>query len=195
MKIRFKLLSWAVLILLSHLILNSIGLFDHREDKDPLISHVYNFYNLIDHGEYEEISKLVIEPVWETYAIKKYNFSTLLSDISIKNRLLDDFGVNGWRVSIVAMEIIDRTQFSREEFSKLFIREAQVLDEFDNMNVIKSIEVVTFTGTTTGKCSLNNWIKPIPVITLKDKFLIISKGIPGELDLLHAEQWFTDIPF
>ena len=195
MNIKFKVLGWAVLLLLSYLIFTSIGLFNHREEKDPLINYVYNFYKLIDQGEFEELSSLIIEPVWDTYDIKKYNFLELLSTSVVKEKLLDDFGVNGWRVSIVAMEIIDRQQFSREEYNKLYLREAQVLDIFDKQKIVETIDVVTFTGSTTGKCSLNNWIKPVSVISYNNEYMILSKGIPTELELLHAEQWFTDVPF
>jgi hypothetical protein len=55
--------------------------------------------------------------------------------------------------------------------------------------------VVEMSGHNTGHCSIIQWERPVPVVRLNGRYVILLRGTPDLYALLHNEQWFLPVVF
>jgi hypothetical protein len=155
---------------------------------------VLSQYERLDDGEYEKLAVNYIEGIWEKQG-EEYAVSGIMDREAAASFLKDDLGVNGWRIRFVILKAIDYYTLSREAFPKQFKREAAVLDYADSGEEVEEIHIVVLTGHVTGRCSIVDWVRPVPVVRLHGKLQMIIRGMPEVYYLLHKEQWFKPLQF
>ncbi len=155
---------------------------------------VLSQYERLDDGEYEKLAENYLEGIWEKQG-DEYAVSGIMDREAAASFLKDDLGVNGWRIRFVILKAIDYYTLSREAFPKQFKREAAVLDYADPGDEVEEIHIVVLTGHVTGRCSIVDWVRPVPVVRLHGKLQMIIRGMPEVYYLLHKEQWFKPLHF
>jgi hypothetical protein len=155
---------------------------------------VLSRYERLDDGEYEKLAENYIEGLWEKQG-DEYVVSGIMGREEAAAFLKDDLGVNGWRIRFVILQAIDYYTVSREAFPEQFKREAAVLDVVDPEKDIEEIHIVVLTGHVTGRCTIVDWVRPVPVVRLDGSLQMIIRGMPEVYYLLHKEQWFKPLHF
>lgn len=162
--------------------------------KNRITNFVLTQYHKLDNGDYEKLSENYIEGLW-----KKKNGQYVLRDIMDQEKsaavLKDDLGVNGWRIRFVTLKVIDYYTLTRKEFADRFKREHAVLQYADPEETVDQIHIAVLTGHVTGRCSIVDWERPVPVVNLDGGYKMIIRGMPDVYSLLHKEQWFKPLQF
>lgn len=155
---------------------------------------VLDQYERLDDGEYEKLAENYIEGRWEKQN-GEYAVSGIMDRETSVALLKDDLGVNGWRIRFVILKAIDYYTLPRESFPEEFKREAAVLDYVDPEKKVGEIHIVVLTGHVTGRCSIVDWVRPVPVVRIDGGLQMIIRGMPEVYMLLHKEQWFKPLHF
>ena len=161
-------------------------------------NHVVDFvkdqYGLLGKGRYKELSRNVVEGIWRKEA-NGYTFSGLMPNDAFEAQLEDDLGIGAWRVRFVTLAATGFSVVERQSFGALLSRESQILDAIDPSKSVKSVFVVTMAGHNTGRCSIIEWEKLVPVVQMQGRYLLLMRGLPEVYSLLHNEEWFLPTKF
>jgi hypothetical protein len=160
---------------------------------------VLTMYDDIDTGKYEELFNVSFEGKWgtkdERAKEKFYYFDGIVSKNNFIKRAMKDFGKNGWRVRFTSLEIRNIRSLTRSEFAGQYPQENEVLQYVDGNNDIKTINLVKVKGYMVGRCAIIDWEKELPIVWTSQKWKALIRGNPADFDILHREQWFTNIHF
>lgn len=168
-----------------------------RGGNNEIENIVFTMYADIDTGNYEELFSISFEGKWGTKhePEKSYYFDGIVSKDDFIKRAIKDFGKNGWRVRFTSLEILNMRSLTRSEFAGQYPRENEVLMYVDVNNDIKDISLVNVKGYMVGRCAIIDWEKELPIVWTNQRWKAIIRGNPADFDLLHREQWFTNINF
>jgi hypothetical protein len=164
-----------------------------RENR--VVDFVTSRYLFLEEGRYQELSPEVAEGLWEREDVNRYRLTGLVARRDMENQLEDDLGVGGWRVRFVTLKAVAYSEMDRRAFSTFLRRESQVLDLLDPSQSVQSVSVVTMSGHNTGRCSIIEWERPVPVVKLNGRYIILMRGTPDVYALEHNEQWFLPVRF
>lgn len=176
------------------------GLFSSfRSSEDGTVRNRYTEfvltqYERLDDGEYEKLSENYIEGLWEKKD-GKYVLSGIMEQKTAASFVKDDLGIKGWRIRFVILKAIDYYTLPRDEFMMGFTRENSILNQIDPNGDIEEIHIVVLTGHVTGRCSIVDWVRPVPVVRTVEGFKMIIRGMPEVYYLIHKEQWFKPVEF
>ena len=159
-----------------------------------ITAFVNDQYALLAKGKYEELSRGVVEGLWSREP-SGYHFDGVMPAAESAQRLEDDLGVGAWRLRFVSLKAIGFTVLSRPDFRKSLRREAEILDAIDPDGKISTVAVVTMKGHNTGRCSIVEWERQVPVVEKDGRRLILMRGAPAVYELVHNEQWFQPVRF
>ncbi len=162
--------------------------------KNRITNFVLNQYRRLDNGEYEQLAGNYIEGVWEKQE-GEYVLREIMDPKNSVAVLKEDLGVNGWRIRFVTLKVIDYYTLSREVFAQRFKREHAVLQHIDSEGTIEQIHIIVLSEHVTGRCSIVDWERPVPVVNLEAGYKMIIRGMPEVYSLLHKEQWFKQLQF
>jgi len=160
---------------------------------------VFDLYNSIDNGHYENLYDISLEGKWIPKKIvegkRQYSFNGIVEKDYFLKKAKRDFGGSGWRIHFTSVKILDVSKLARSKFENQFTRESMILDYFDTEEIIKEIYIVKLEGYIIGSCSIVDWNKDLPIVRYGKKWKAIVTGTPEDYDIFHREQWLTDINF
>jgi hypothetical protein len=159
-----------------------------------VVDFVKGQYQLLSEGKYQQLSQNVVEGLWRGES-RKYVLSGVMQQGDFAKQLEDDLGVGGWRLHFVTLQAVGYSVVARKTFGALLARENQILDEVDPSKSIQKVFVVKMSGHNTGRCSIVEWERLVPVIQRNGTYLILMRGAPEVYSLVHNEQWFQPIRF
>jgi|WetSurMetagenome_2_1015567.scaffolds.fasta_scaffold212994_2 hypothetical protein len=161
---------------------------------NSVVDFVKDQYALLGKGRYRDLSRNVVEGLW-----KKDTSGYVLGGLMPKNefeaQLEDDLGVGAWRLRFVRLAATGYTVVDRRSFGALLARESQILDVIDPSKSVQEVFVVKMAGHNTGRCSIIEWEKQVPVVRMQGRYLLLMRGLPDVYSLLHNEQWFLPTKF
>lgn len=185
-----KIICWAAFGLLGFIIYEGLG-FQNRIPGDPgKEAFALSLFRDLDAGRYDRISDNYLEAGWSESG-DDYIISDWLNRNEILYQLNDDFGYKGWRMRLVALEVVDSWP---EEVDRLAETHPRMFTALDSLG-ISEVYIVRVKGSVTGRCSIDNWIKTLPIIEIDGRVKIVSPGLPEDLVLLHPEYFMKDIVF
>jgi hypothetical protein len=159
-----------------------------------VVDFVKGQYGLLGEGKYQDLSQTVVEGLWRKDA-KGYVLSGLMPKDVFEAQLEDDLGVRAWRLRFVRLAATGYSVVDRRSFGALLSRESQILDAIDPAKSIENVFVVKMAGHNTGRCSIVEWEKLVPVVQMQGRYLLLMRGLPEVYSLLHNEQWFLPTKF
>ena len=173
---------------------SGFGNTDSKGIRNKYTNFVMSQYGKLDDGIYDELSQAVIEGSWDKED-GEYVLSGIMEMEEIERIVMDDLGVNGWRIRFVILKPQDFYILGRDEFAKTFERESSILEYIDSAGEIEKIQIVELTGHVTGRCSIIDWVRTIPVVKIDGRLKMIIRGMPKVYYLIHKEQWFKPVKF
>ena len=162
--------------------------------ENKMVNFVKAQYALLAEGKYDTLSENVIEGQWRRDS-KDYITSGLIQKEDVIKQLEDDLGVGGWRLHFVTLKAIEYFSIERKAFETILKRESQILDQIDPLRKVGTVHIVRMAGHNTGRCSIVQWDRLVPVIDWQGKYMIIMRGAPEVYSLVHNEQWFQAVKF
>lgn len=162
--------------------------------ENRMVRFVKGQYALLSEGKYDTLSENVIEGQWRRDS-KVYILGGLIPKENFTKQLEDDLGVGGWRLHFVTLKAIEYFTVERKAFEALLKRESQILDHIDPLRNVGMVHLVRMAGHNTGRCSIVEWDRLVPVIDRQGKYMIIMRGAPDVYSLVHNEQWFQAVRF
>ncbi len=162
--------------------------------ENKVVEFVEKQYRLLEKGNFRELSENVAEGVWKPES-KGFLLNGLMKQGEFERRIEDDLGVRAWRVHFVTLKAVGYAVVAREAFGAQFRRESEILDRVDPSRMIEYVHVVEMSGHNTGRCSIIDWKRKVPVIWRNGKYTVIMRGTPEVYSLIHNEQWFEAVRF
>jgi hypothetical protein len=200
-KISNSLIAHKSIILLALCLIGIAGIVFGRlrresavAQENKIVSFVKQEYALLSEGKYDTLSENVIEGQWRGHA-KEFALSGLIQKEAFTMQLEDDLGVGGWRLHFVTLKAIEYFAIERKAFETLLKRESQILDQIDPLRHVGTVHIVRMAGHNTGRCSIVQWDRLVPVIDREGRYMIIMRGAPDVYSLVHNEQWFQAVKF
>jgi len=151
-------------------------------------------YTLLGEGKYQELSQNMVEGVWAGET-NNYAIQGLAQKDWMARQLEDDLGVNAWRLRFVTLKAVGYSVVDRQSFGALMKRENQILDLLDPSKSAKKVFMVQMSGHNTGRCSIMQWDRQVPVVRMQGKYVLRMRGPPKVYSLVHNEQWFQPARF
>ena len=151
-------------------------------------------YGLLASGKYDALSQRVVEGRWKRGAAG-WQLEGILPPSGQARQLEDDLGVGAWRLHFVSLNAVKFQVVRREEFRGVMRRESEILDSIDPSERVQSISIVSMKGHNTGRCSIVEWERQVPVVEKDGSWLILMRGTPEVYSLVHNEQWFEPVRF
>jgi hypothetical protein len=191
--------KWLVLLPICMVGLAAVVL-EHPRAESPaaqgnrVADFVKSQYLLLAEGRYGELSRNVVEGRW-TGQSKNFVFDGLVQRAAFEKQLEDDLGIGAWRLHFVTLKPVGYSVVDRPAFAGLLKRESQILDGIDPTQSIERVFVVTMSGHNTGRCSIVEWERPVPVVRLNGAYVMILRGAPEVYSLVHNEEWFLPTKF
>jgi hypothetical protein len=191
--------KWLILLPICVVGLAAVVL-EHPRAESPsaqgnrVVDFVKSQYLLLAEGRYKELSRNVVEGRW-TGLSKNYAFDGLVPKGAFETQLEDDLGAGAWRLHFVTLKPVGYSMVDRPAFATLLKRESEILDGIDPSQSIENVFVVTMSGHNTGRCSIVEWERPVPVVRLKGTYTMILRGAPEVYSLVHNEEWFLPTTF
>jgi len=191
--------KWLVLLPLCVVGLGAVVLqHPGTESVSVQANHVVNFvkgqYRLLAEGKYTELSGSVVEGLWKGEA-RNFVPGGMMDRGEFARQMEDDLGVGAWRLRFVTLEAVGYSVVDRKSFGALLARENQVLDQIDPSKSIDHVFVVKMAGHNTGRCSIVEWERPVPVVQKDGAYIILMRGAPEVYSLVHNEEWFLPTRF
>ena len=162
--------------------------------SNTITNFVLSQYRMLDKGEYTKVVENLIEGAW----VKKdgeFVLAGLVGNEKLVEILEDDLGKNGWRIRFVTLDVSGYVTVPREEFPGLLKREGEMLDLIDPNRNIEFVHIVELTGHVTGRCTIVDWVRPVPVVWKNNGYIMLIRGMPEVYDLIHNEQWVKPVFF
>jgi hypothetical protein len=159
-----------------------------------VVDFVRSQYGLLGEGKYEQLSGHVVEGLWKGES-GSYVLTGVMEPRSFTAQMEDDLGVGGWRLHFVTLQAVGYSVMDRGAFGALLSRESQLLDRIDPSKSIRSVFVVKMSGHNTGRCSIVEWERQVPVVQRNGAYVILMRGAPEVYSLVHNEQWFQPVRF
>ena len=188
------IIGWLALGLISLILLDASGLATSHVKPDDYSKLAISLMRDIDAGFYEKVARNYMEPSWGSNG-SEYEFLSWKSQSEIIAQLEDDFGVNGWRLRIVSLDVLDSRDVEVRDIANLHPRLGIALLNLGFLTDSELVHIVVLQGSVTGRCSIDNWIKTIPIVRNKYEYKLVSAGLPEELILIHPGQFLKDIDF
>jgi len=171
----------------------------NKEVNIPVADLVKNFYNCLDKGKYEDLSRIIIEGKWSSEKNlkgKQYHSCTgILNTSEFIKKNEKEFGEDGWALRIVTLNVLDVKKISREEFSLNFQRESEALKKAETLSDVSSFFQVSLSGNRVGRCGVVDWKRNLIVVLYKDSLKAVITGVPKYLDMLYREHFFANLDF
>lgn len=191
--------KWLVLLPLCIVGLGAVVLYHPGTEQmsvqgNRVVDFVKGQYQLLAEGRYQQLSANVVEGLWKGEA-KKFDPAGLMDPGDFARQMEDDLGVGGWRLHFVTLQAVGYSVVPRKDFGGLLARENQVLDQVDPSKSIQDVFVVTMNGHNTGRCSIVEWERLVPVVRKNGAYVTLMRGAPEVYSLVHNEQWFLPTKF
>ena len=151
-------------------------------------------YGLLSSGKYDALSQRVVEGRWKRGAAG-WQLEGILPSTDQARQLEDDLGVGAWRLHFVSLNAVKFSVVPRSQFRGFMRRESEILDAIDPGEHVQSVSVVSMKGHNTGRCSIVEWERQVPVVEKDGDYLILMRGTPEVYSLVRNEQWFEAVRF
>ena len=191
---KLPILVFLCVVGLAAVVLGRTGTESQAIQGNRIVDFVKAKYTLLGEGKYQELSQNMVEGVWAGEP-NNYVIQGLAQKDWIERQLEDDLGVNAWRLRYITLKAVGYSVVDRQSFGALLKRENQMLDLVDPSKSAKKVFLVQMSGHNTGRCSIMQWDRQVPVVRLQGKYVILMRGTPAVYSLVHNEQWFQPARF
>lgn len=149
---------------------------------------VFNFYESIDRGHYQEAYQHSLENKWVEREPGSYTSVGLTSQENFVTSLEEEFGINGSDLNIVSMNLISATPLSREQWIP---SQQPELNSINNVsNEVEDIYEVQVGGSLMERCSPWTWKTTVWAAKFNTgNWKILLLGIPND-QTSRMEYWF-----
>ena len=179
---------------LAAVVVQHVGTESVSVQANQVVDFVKGQYRLLGEGKYQELSGNVAEGLWKGEA-RNFVPGGVMERGEFERQLEDDLGVGAWRLRFVTLKAVGYSVVDRKAFGALLARENQVLDQIDPSKSINRVFVVKMAGHNTGRCSIVEWERPVPVVKKDGAYVILMRGAPDVYSLVHNEEWFLPTRF